>query len=115
MAPQEQEASACECETESKGTGRRRGGGAGASLPGVWGSGGARGERDTQTQSCVEHFLLGSVRLMDQGSAGAVLLSPWTVSRCIVVVQSEFGEPGAVTLGFQVCGVVTLQGPTGRL
>lgn len=57
----------------------------------------------------MEHFLLGSVRLMDQGSTGVVLLSPWTVSCRIVAVQSEFGEPRAITLCFRVCGLVMLQ------
>ena len=51
----------------------------------------------------------GSVRLMDQGSVGVVLLASWTVSCHIVVVQSELGEPGAITLCFQVRGLAMLQ------
>lgn len=40
----------------------------------------------------------GSVRLVDQGPAGVVLLPPQTVSCHIALVQSELRELGAITL-----------------
>lgn len=94
VPPQELEARACECETESKGTGRQRGGGS-------WGP------------ACAPSLVHGarrcSVRLMDQGSIGVVLLPPWTVLCRVVVVHSELREPGAVILCFQAHGLAMLQ------
>jgi len=48
-------------------------------------------------------------RLALLGTVGIVLLPPWTVSCYIAVVQSELGEPGAVTLCFQVRSLAMLQ------
>lgn len=68
-------------------------------LPGPEAEGGSRGSICS----------FGSVRVLDRGSVGVVLLPPWTVSCHIVAVRSELRGPGAITLCFQVRGLAMLQ------